>query len=241
MNNLGTITQIYGAYHEIKIDDLIGVVCGKYGLQEKTNMMQTIIKEFLEGALDVNGFAGELRKTGLPDTQLSAMIKDIDATVFGPFKIALNAIIAEENDVLSYKPPEEPEDIMYNAGIEIEEEPAEEVVQPQSNENEIVANINKREMKTFSNAGISFDELPSQNELTQRMGPAIDTTNKNMSEANLMEAIEHPTKSEPVIFKGIAQTKLNSSFGIPSTKTDQSLPRVENISSRSNDVYREEI
>lgn len=234
MNNLGSITQIYGTYDEINIDGLIGAVCAKYGLQEKSTQVIDAIKEFLEGVIDVNGFAVELRKTNLSNEQLSAMIKDIDMMVFGPFKDTLNRIIAEEHEVISYQPPEEPEDIMHNAGIELDENPAEVL---ESKPGEIIANINKYEMKTFSNAGISFDELSNQNAVLSQG----QYSNQHIDEAKLIEGIEHPTKNEPVIFKGVAQTKLHTSFGIPSTKTDQSLPKVENFSPRSNDPYRNQI
>lgn len=236
----------------------INIVFGRLGIATKiATILQTVgiattlcddieilIRNFLGGHISPEEFASGLRLLGIDDSKLKQFVELFKKDIFVPVYTEVEIVKKEQAEIeQSYNTPieEEPEDIMHNAGIEIDEQPTEEVAQPQSNENEIVANINKREMKTFSNAGISFDELPSQNELTRRMGPVVDTTNKNMSEKNLMEAIEHPTKSEPVIFKGIAQTKMNSTFGIPSTKSDQSLPRLDNISSRTNDVYREEI
>lgn len=244
MNNLSG-TQINIVFGRLGIPTKIATILQTVGISTTLcDDIEILIRNFLGGHISPEEFASGLRLLGIDDGKLKQFVELFKKDIFVPVYTEVEIVKKEQAEIeLSYNTPieEEPEDIMHNAGIEIDEQPAEEVAEPQSNENEIVANINKREMKTFSNAGISFDELPSQNELTQRMGPAIDTTNKNMSEENLMEAIEHPTKSEPVIFKGIAQTKMNSSFGIPSTKTNQSLPKVEPGSIRPSDPYRNQI
>ena len=265
MQSLGKITHLLDAYDEIKLNEILQKISVDLSIHyDQMAIIETNIKKLTEGYMSPEDFAKMIQTLGLPDEKRVRLVGLLNEQVFLPLRKAVNKLEEEEKFIFEevpevpisdyekedYSPEKIDSDglsmsdngVLSKAGIIMTNgvEKIEEEVKMGPVEKE-VATLSRMSGMAVQPA-VENIEIPIPNINRDDVISGIENPMHTMSTPLSSTDIGQKSRMEGAT--GIVANKMNGSFSLPNTKTDYSLPKMEEDTLRHRDrvdPYRENL